>query len=365
MTAMERYAPLAHPAPVAERLSTDQLRYIANTDLIPKAYRANLPAIMACVLTGRALGLDDMHALRSIHVVDGRATLGAELMVSLVRRAGHSISGEMGAESATAKGRRSDTGDEMSVTWTIEDAKRAGLAGKQNWAKYPGSMLWARAVSQLVRMLFPDALLGLAYTPEEMGDDGSVVVDAVPVETGSVLEDGRPALDGPGETFDGTGAFQGSAGEPSGQAFGPADTGAEAARTAEPVSSPADMTAPSEEAPSGADGAQAERESAAPTPEAAPSAASGPQDDIVIPKLISAAQLKRLMAIAGERGVSEPRQKLIVEAVAGVSSRNLIPKASYDAVVAAFEAETQGGPAEISPFVPPAGALAHRDPVDQ
>lgn len=188
------------PTVNTERLSVEQVRYIANTDLIPKNYRGNVPAMMACILTGRALGIDDMHALRSIYVVDGKATLSAELMVTLVRRAGHSITGSMSDREATATGRRADNGDEMTVTWTIEMAQRAGLANKQNWKNYPEAMLWSRAVSQLVRMLFSDVLLGLAYTADEMGDvtvevpgegtfagEASEIVDEV-VSEGTVQE---------------------------------------------------------------------------------------------------------------------------------------------------------------------------------
>ena len=155
-----------------ERLSVEQLRYISSTSMIPKAYRGNVPEILACVLTGRALGLSDLHSLRSINVVDGKATLSAELMVTLARQRGHSIRKTKfkAGESVTVAGRRVDNGDEGEVTWTIEMAKNAGLAGKSNWKNYPDSMLWARAVSQLCRELFPDVLMGLAYTPDEMGD---------------------------------------------------------------------------------------------------------------------------------------------------------------------------------------------------
>lgn len=148
-------------------LSNEQLKFIASTDFVPKGLRGNMPAIMACVATGRELGLGDMEALRSIHVVDGRPSMSAELMVRLVRRHGHSISGSYGDGQVTAHGRRHDTGDEMEVTWTSAMAQRAGLAGKDNWKKYPEAMLWARAVSQLCRALFPDCLGGVVYTPDE------------------------------------------------------------------------------------------------------------------------------------------------------------------------------------------------------
>jgi hypothetical protein len=155
-------------APATVRLSSEQLQYIAGTEFVPQGLRNNLPAIMACVATGRALGIDDMSSLRLIHVVNGRPTFSAELMVQIVRRHGHSISGQTKDGSCTVVGKRADNGDTMEVTWTLEMAQRAGLAGKQVWKQYPEALLWARAVSQLCRQLFPDCFAGATYTPEEI-----------------------------------------------------------------------------------------------------------------------------------------------------------------------------------------------------
>lgn len=148
-------------------LSSDQLRFISGTEFVPKAMRGKMPMIMACIATGRSLGISDMHALRSINIIDGKASMSAELMVALARRAGHSITADLGPDSCTVRGRRGDNGDEMTCTWTMEMAGKAGLLGKDNWKKYPQAMLWARPVSQLCRMLFPDVLAGVSLTPEE------------------------------------------------------------------------------------------------------------------------------------------------------------------------------------------------------
>lgn len=162
-------------------LTNDQLQYIARTEFVPPGLRGNLPAILACVATGRALGIPDMTALRSIHIIDGKATFSAELMVQLVRRQGHSITGDVTDGAATVKGKRADNGDEMSMTWTTGMAERAGLLKKSNWVKYPESMLWARAVSQLCRMLFADCFAGATYTQEELAE-GEILLTGDPQE---------------------------------------------------------------------------------------------------------------------------------------------------------------------------------------
>lgn len=159
----------------AVQLTNEQLAYIAGTEFVPGALRGNLPAILACVAAGRELGIGDMAAIRLINVIDGRTTYAAELMVLVTRGRGHSIQGEVGDGSARVTGKRADNGDTMTVTWTLAMAERAGLANKQNWKRYPEAMLWARAVSQLCRMLFADCFAGGTYTREELEE-----VDAAP-----------------------------------------------------------------------------------------------------------------------------------------------------------------------------------------
>jgi hypothetical protein len=177
---------------VTVRLSAEQLQYIAHTEFVPKAMRGKLPAILACVAMGRELGLGDMVALNTIHVIEGRTSLSAEAMVGLVRKRGHSIQGNFSGDSCTVVGRRADNGDEMTVTWTKEMASDAGLIGKDNYKRYRPAMLWARGVSQLCRMLFADCFAGSTYTPEELGDEGVLGEEAAGAATGISLPEAHP-----------------------------------------------------------------------------------------------------------------------------------------------------------------------------
>ena len=142
----------------------------SRTEFVPTALRGKPEAVMACMLAGRELGIGPMQALQKIHIIQGRPTLSAELMASLVRRAGHRLRTiESTAATATVEGARHDDPDAPEkITFTLEDAKRAGLVGKDVWKAYPTAMLWARAVSALCRRLFPDVLAGMSYTREEL-----------------------------------------------------------------------------------------------------------------------------------------------------------------------------------------------------
>jgi hypothetical protein len=169
--------------PMSENATFDlimrQADILASSTIIPAAYRRKAADIVAAGLAGRTYGWDVMTSLRQFHVIEGTASLKPESMLGLVRQAGHSVTVELGPGIAVAKGKRVDTGDEHSASFTMVDAQAAGLAGKRNWQQYEDAMLTWRAVAKLCRVLFPDVVLGAGYVPEELGaevaEDGDIV----------------------------------------------------------------------------------------------------------------------------------------------------------------------------------------------
>jgi hypothetical protein len=149
----------------------DLSQKIAGTAFVPDGLRGKPAEIAACILTGREIGIGPMQALNKIHVINGRPTMSAELMRSLVMAAGHEITYPHYSDNkVTAQGRRADSTQTTEVTWTMADAQRIGVANKATWKQYPRQMLAARATSELCRLLFPDALGGISYTTEELQD---------------------------------------------------------------------------------------------------------------------------------------------------------------------------------------------------
>lgn len=166
---------LGHPDVLntAHKLATQ----IADTDFVPKAFRRKPEAVMAALLTGRELGLGPMTALQRIHVIEGKAGLDAQGMRAQVLAAGHELwIVESTPDKCTAAGRRRGSEHVQQVTWTIQEARAAGLAGKGNWKSYPRQMLQARATAELCRLVAPDALGGLAYSSEELADEQPTTV---------------------------------------------------------------------------------------------------------------------------------------------------------------------------------------------
>jgi len=139
---------------------------------------------------GYELGFPAMTALQLIYAVDGKPTLSAQGMVSLLRRHGFSVElPDPGTikDSATVKVKRPG-GEWRAYTYTMEMAQKAGLSGKDNWRKYPAEMLIWRAAATACRMEGGDATAGL-YMIEEMNPDAEIdPVDGSLIVSGSATK---------------------------------------------------------------------------------------------------------------------------------------------------------------------------------
>jgi len=142
---------------------------------------ATAAQVTAAILTGRELGLEPMAALRSIHVINSTPALSALALRAIVLAAGHRIWVEEANNTrAAVAGVRAGDSHEQRVTWTLDDAKARGLAGRPNWRAQPRNMLIARATAEVARLVAADAILGVPYVIEEL-EDGDVEPDTPPV----------------------------------------------------------------------------------------------------------------------------------------------------------------------------------------
>src|SRR5580704_16266015 len=162
---------------------------IADTDFVPKALRNKPAAITACMLTGREIGVGPMLSMKVIHMVNGTPSLAAEYKRARAFDRGHEIVyEETSITRCVVRGRRRGERTWATVTWTIEDAKRAKLAAKDVWQQNPRRTLEARATGELCDLKFPDCSWGLATTEAlQDGDTG---------EHGDAPA-GQPALEAP------------------------------------------------------------------------------------------------------------------------------------------------------------------------
>ena len=175
-------------APLAEKI--EYAKFLAAADLLPKAYQGKPANLLYAIEYGAMLDLPPIAAVVSIHIIDGKPTMAAGLMAAKVRQAGHKLRVWSTGAGNQAVGlctiRRADDPDfEYSSSWSMERAKIAELLGKGNWRKHPVQMLKNRAISECCRDACQEVLLGIHYTPDELGGDD---------DTGELIDDGFATL---------------------------------------------------------------------------------------------------------------------------------------------------------------------------
>lgn len=113
------------------------------------------------LIFGRGLGLSDYDSM-TLHLVEGKIVMPAHLMAAAIKKHGaYDYRAEVGQSSCTITffsrlgGKLEKIG---TTTWTLDDAKRAGLVERQNWRRYPSAMLFARCISAGYKQHCPDAL---------------------------------------------------------------------------------------------------------------------------------------------------------------------------------------------------------------
>jgi hypothetical protein len=143
----------------------DQLR---KTGFLPAHIKDGV-AFAAIVLMGREMGMGTMAACRKLQVIKGTVTERADSQLARFKTAGGRAVFKELSESKAVLVLKHPNGDEHIETFTIEDAKRAGLASNDNYAKHPKAMLRSRAITAGLKSVGWEGAVGI-YDPDEVSD---------------------------------------------------------------------------------------------------------------------------------------------------------------------------------------------------
>jgi hypothetical protein len=148
---------------------------------------ASLAQAFVKIEAGRELGLPAIVAMSEVHVIQGKPTLGAGALATLIKTSGRYDYRviELNDERCALRFLDVQAGDLGESVFTIEDARKAGLAARSTWRQYPRNMLFARALSNGVAWFCPDVTTGRVYVPEEL--DG-VVPETPPTPAAEPVE---------------------------------------------------------------------------------------------------------------------------------------------------------------------------------
>lgn len=144
---------------------------MADSELVPKDFRGKPGNILVAIQMGMELGMSPMRALKSIAVINGRASVWGDELLAMVLASPvceYVDESESTEKVGICKVKRKGGTEHVSI-FTLEDAKRAGLLGKQGpWTQHTGRMLKLRARGFALRDKFADVLAGLVTTEEAM-----------------------------------------------------------------------------------------------------------------------------------------------------------------------------------------------------
>lgn len=185
--------------------------YEKGSDNKPDYAKGKTAAVMMVLLQGHQLNLPPLTALQHIIPVNGLLSVKGDAAKSMIFGSGklakdswkEDVSGSIEQQnySVTITATRSDNGQTLSRTFSVELAKRAGLwitesqlrgndgwkYKKSAWYKYPDRMITYRALGFLARDLFPDVMSGI-YTTEEAMDLPQDETVVIATESGAEIE---------------------------------------------------------------------------------------------------------------------------------------------------------------------------------
>jgi hypothetical protein len=165
-------------------------KMLAGSTLLPRGFydrddkeRKNprIADVHFVLIKGQALGLHPQVAIGNINVIEGKAEIGATLMVALCLRSGLCEYFELvksDERSATFVTKRVGGRREIEFSYSIEEAEQMGLLDKgstqwakenNQWRKQPRTMLRRRCQTALAREVYPDIVMGL-YDHDELAE---------------------------------------------------------------------------------------------------------------------------------------------------------------------------------------------------
>jgi len=155
---------------MSQLITVDQIQTMANAVVKSQLFgMKTVEQATALMLIAQAEGYHPALAARDYHIIQGRPTLKAETMMARFQQQGGKVDWKTLSDEEVTATFSHPSGGSATITWTFEQARKAGLTGKDNWKNYPRAMLRARVVSEGIRTVFPGVVLGV-YTPEEVQD---------------------------------------------------------------------------------------------------------------------------------------------------------------------------------------------------
>ena len=175
--------------PQSLEAAMEMANLLAKSSMVPKEFIGNPGNIIVAIQWGAEIGLPPLQAMQNLAIINGRPALWGDAVMALVRGSGllEDFREEVTDQGATCTVKRKGE-QPVSRHFSVEDAKKAGLWGKQGpWQQYPKRMLQMRARSWAIRDVFTDVLKGINIK-EVLEDD-----EVKHMGQAEIIPNGQPA----------------------------------------------------------------------------------------------------------------------------------------------------------------------------
>lgn len=165
---------------------------LVRTGFLPAHLRTGAQ-VAAVILTGRELGMEPMRAVRSLSLVKGKVVESADSQLARFKADGGRAQFRTLTEQEAVLWLRHPNGDEHVESFSMADARNAGLTSSETYKKFPKAMLRSRVITAGLKSLGWEGGVG-AYDPEELV---GTPLQAAPVAAPAPLEAGESGLGEP------------------------------------------------------------------------------------------------------------------------------------------------------------------------
>lgn len=144
---------------------------------------------LALMLVAQAENQHPATITQDYDIIQGKACRKTHSVMSRFQQMGgrvewHELSGEIADATFSHP-----AGGSLRMTWTFEQAKKAGLTNKDNWKNYPRAMLRARTIAEGVRAVYPAAIGGMMIAEEAADSPAEVEINPRPAKSTPAVEE--------------------------------------------------------------------------------------------------------------------------------------------------------------------------------
>jgi len=121
---------------------------------------------LALMLVAQAEGQHPATITQDYDIIQGKACRKTHSVMARFQMMGGKIEWHQLTDTIADATFSHPAGGSLRIEWTIEQAKKANLTGKDNWKNYPRAMLRARVIAEGVRAVYPAAIGGMMIAEE-------------------------------------------------------------------------------------------------------------------------------------------------------------------------------------------------------